>query len=115
MTPEGTVKGKLDRRLKKLGVWFYSPQAGPHGQAGIPDRVLIVHGLFVGVECKRGAKHGLTELQKAQRQRILDAGGKYFVVYDDDTMNKLLEWIAHVDSEKQQGRCVACRTGHNHC
>jgi len=51
-TPEGRIKSKLDKVLKAEGVWFYSPQAGPFGVAGIPDRVACVNGHFVGIECK---------------------------------------------------------------
>ena len=50
-TPEGKIKRKLDKKLKELGVWFYSPQSGPFGKAGIPDRVAIVEGKFVGIVC----------------------------------------------------------------
>ena len=49
-TPEGKIKRWLDKSLKELDVWFYSPQSGPFGKAGIPDRVAIVKGRFVGIE-----------------------------------------------------------------
>ena len=48
-TPEGRIKAALDRMLKAERVWFYPPQAGPFGSAGIPDRVAIVAGIFVGI------------------------------------------------------------------
>ena len=51
-TPEGKIKRKLDKMLKSENIWYYSPQAGPFGRAGIPDRVAIVDGRFVGIECK---------------------------------------------------------------
>ena len=52
MTPEGKIKRKLDNTLKQLGVWYYSPQSGPFGRSGIPDRVAIHKGRFIGIECK---------------------------------------------------------------
>ena len=40
-TPEGKIKRKLDKLLKQLGVWFYSPQAGPFGKAGMTNMVRL--------------------------------------------------------------------------
>ena len=53
-TPEGRVKNRLKYLFKRLDVWYFMPQAGAFGKAGIPDFVLIVEGRFVGVECKGG-------------------------------------------------------------
>lgn len=102
-TPEGTIKGKLDRRLKALkplGLWYYSPQSGPHGASGIPDRVLCVAGKFVGIECKRDATHKLTPLQLKQKEWIEQAGGVYFIVYDAQTIDETVQWIASHMKEK---------------
>ena len=96
-TPEGTIKGKLDRRLKALkplGLWYYSPQSGPHGASGIPDRVLCVAGTFVGIECKRDANHKLTPLQLKQKEWIEQAGGVYFIVYDAQTIAEAVLWVS---------------------
>ena len=51
-TPEGKIKRKLDKVLKQEGVWFFNPQAGPFGRAGIPDKIACIGGKFVGIECK---------------------------------------------------------------
>ena len=42
-TPEGRIKKKLDKMFKEEGIWYYSPQAGPFGAAGIPDRLSLIH------------------------------------------------------------------------
>lgn len=47
-TPEGKIKNKLDKMLKYEKVWYYSPQAGPFGRAGVPDRVAILGGNLLG-------------------------------------------------------------------
>jgi len=95
MTPEGRVKNKLDRRLKKLGpsVWFYSPQAGPYGAAGIPDRIVCVKGRMVGIECKRDRSHKPTKLQEKCMAKMTEAGAICLVVYDDTTLEMAIATI----------------------
>lgn len=92
-TPEGKIKAALDRMLKAERVWFYPPQAGPFGSAGIPDRVAIVDGLFVGIECKADKSKKPTALQIKCMADIERAGGKCFVVYDKATIEQVREWI----------------------
>lgn len=92
-TPEGRIKALLDKMLKAEGVWSYSPQAGPFGVAGIPDRVAIVSGQFVGIECKADKTKKPTALQMKCMRDIEQAGGKCFVVYDNDTIETVREYI----------------------
>lgn len=94
MTPEGKIKKKLDEMLKsKPHVWFFSPQAGPFGSSGIPDRILCVNNKFVGVEAKADGSKKPTPLQRACMKRIEAAGGKCFVVYDDKTIKEVEDYI----------------------
>jgi len=92
-TPENRVKKQLDLMLRNAKVWFYSPQAGPFGRSGIPDRVAIVDGLFVGIECKADKSKKPTRLQTQAMEQIEKAGGKCFVVYDSDTIDEVREFI----------------------
>ena len=92
-TPEGKIKRKLDTMLKAEGVWFYSPEAGPFGVAGIPDRVAVVEGQFVGIEAKADKSKKPTALQMKCMADIEKAGGKCFVVYDDDTITQVRDFI----------------------
>lgn len=95
-TPEGKIKNKLDTMLKSLknsGVWFYSPQSGIYGKSGIPDRVIVVCGSFIGVECKADRTKKPTALQLKCMQEIEDAGGKCFVVCDDESIEQVREYI----------------------
>ena len=92
-TPEGKIKTALDKMLKAERVWFYPPQAGPFGSAGIPDRVAVVGGMFVGIECKADATKMPTALQVKCMADIEAAGGKCFVVYDKATIEQVREWI----------------------
>lgn len=102
-TPEGKIKAAVDRMLKAERVWFYSPQAGPFGSAGIPDRVAVVEGLFLGIECKADATKKPTALQIKCMADIEAKGGKCFVVYDKATIEQVREWI-HAYRRVREGR-----------
>ena len=92
-TPEGKIENKLDKMLKYEKVWYYSPQAGPFGRAGVPDRVAILGGQFIGIECKADRTKKPTALQLKCMQEIEDAGGKCFVVCDDESIEQVREYI----------------------
>jgi len=92
-TPESKVKAKLDAMLKQEGVWYFSPQAGPYGRAGIPDRIAIVEGRFVGIECKADKSKKPTKLQERCGQDITNAGGKWFVACDQETIDAVRRYI----------------------
>ena len=97
-TPEGKIKKKVDDLFKKYSIWYYCPQAGPFGKAGIPDRVAVIGGRFLGVECKANKSRKPTKLQELVMKDIEKAGGKCFVVCDDETLGKLrayiLDWMS---------------------
>ena len=97
MTPEGRIKHKLDTALKQLGVWYYSPQSGPFGRAGIPDRVAIHKGRFIRIECKAAAKKKPTALQNKCMKEIDNAGGKCFLVYDEETIQEVVNYVTRND------------------
>lgn len=95
MTPEGKVKKKLDLMLKTYHphVWFFSPQAGPYGVSGIPDRVGCAYGYMFGVEAKAHKGRDPTPLQAKCMNDIGMSGGRTFVVYDEDTIGSVQVWI----------------------
>lgn len=92
-TPEGRIKARLDKMLKSEGVWYYCPQAGPYGVAGIPDRVAIIAGQFVGIECKADKTKKPTALQVKCMRDIEAAGGRCFLAYDDQTIEDVRGYI----------------------
>lgn len=92
-TPEGKIKNKLDKMLKYEKIWYYSPQAGPFGRAGVPDRVAILGGQFIGLECKADRTKKPTALQLQCMQEIEDAGGKCFVVFDEESIEQVRGYI----------------------
>lgn len=100
-TPEGKVKAKIDKALKELGVWFFSPQAGPYGRAGVPDRIVCAGGIFVGIEAKADATKKPTRLQIHCMGKITAAGGKCFVVYDDASLATAMVFITKMHRRHQ--------------
>jgi len=93
MTPEGKVKKKLTEMLKKHSIWYFFPPANGMGRAGIPDVIAIVNGIFVGIECKADEKKQPTALQMVCAKQIREAGGYWFLVYDDFTTTQVEQWI----------------------
>lgn len=92
-TPEGKIKARLSRALKAEKVWYFCPQAGIYGVAGIPDFIAIAGGQFIGIECKADGSKKPTALQVLRMSQIEKAGGKCFVVYDDETIEQVMLWI----------------------
>ena len=94
MTPEGKIKKKLDTMLKsKRSVWYFPPQAGPFGRSGVPDRIACAAGKLIGIEVKADRTKKPTALQQQCMDKIEGAGGKCFLVYDQETINKVEEYI----------------------
>jgi len=94
-TPEGKIKKKLDKALKEVDDLFvFSPQAGPFGSSGIPDRIVCYMGEFIGIEVKADKTKEMTKLQYNCAGKIMDAGGGFFLVYDDLTIQSVIDVLA---------------------
>jgi hypothetical protein len=85
-TPEGKIKDKVTAMLKKHGVFYFLPGNNGFGTSGIPDYVCCVDGQFIGIECKAGKGKQATPLQMKAGAAIVAAGGRWFLVYDDETI-----------------------------
>lgn len=85
-TPEGRIKDKVRAMLKAHKVWYFLPGNNGFGKSGVPDFVCCVAGRFIGIECKADASKRPTELQMRCGAQITDAGGRWFLVYDDETL-----------------------------
>jgi hypothetical protein len=92
-TPEGRIKARLDKMLKEEGIWYFSPQAGLYGRAGIADRVLCAYGRFISVEVKSGPRAKLTKLQEKHASEIIKAHGLWFRVHDQNSINELRDYL----------------------
>ncbi len=54
---------------------------GKYTPRGIPDIILIIRGLFIGVEVKREGVKTLREEQETFKYNIENNGGRYWVVH----------------------------------
>jgi len=82
-TPESKVKKRVKKILDDLGAYHFSPMATGFGRSGVPDIICCVRGKFVGVECKAGTNKP-TPLQHAEIDKIEAAGGRAFVIREDN-------------------------------
>lgn len=92
ITPEGKTKARVDKILKKHGVWYFKPRGTVMGQSGIPDYIGCVNGRFIAVEAKAGNNQP-TELQKRTLLDIALHGGKSLVVWDNEESYERLESV----------------------
>lgn len=78
MTPtlssEADVKREVKKLLKTWGWFYFMPQAGQYGAAGIPDFICCKFGLMLAIETKFGYGKP-TPLQQERMKEIREAGG----------------------------------------
>lgn len=91
MTPEAKIKKRIKDILKNVGAYYVMPHGAGYGNAGAPDFIVCVQGQFIGIEAKAGSNKA-TALQLHNLMEIRKAGGKSFVVNEDniDTLEKEL-------------------------
>jgi hypothetical protein len=104
MTPEGRVKKKIKIVLDKykLYVYYEMPVPTGYGKSGL-DFTGCASGLFFVIEAKAPGEW-LTPRQRQRAKNIFLAGGKVFVVSNDDGLGALERWLISV-------RPVASRSG----
>lgn len=105
-TPESKVKAKVknilaDMDAKGHRVYRTMPMGTGYGSQGVPDFIVCIDGLFVGIECKSG-KGKVTALQQMNLDNIKRAGGLALVI-NEENINQLEElimsWINIVKTE----------------
>ena len=96
LTPEGKVKQKVAKMLKRYKLWFFYPAANGMGRAGIPDIITILAGKFVGIEVKADKTKKPTMLQQQCGRQIIAAGAQWFLVYDDQSLAVVEQYIQKV-------------------
>lgn len=92
-TPEGKIKDKVKALFKEYKVWYFLPGNNGFGRSGVPDFVACVDGYFFSVECKADKTKKPTALQVKCGEQIRKAGGVWLLVYDDDTLAELLQYV----------------------
>lgn len=95
---EKAVKDKVKKIIelysKYNDIYTFCPMTFGYGESGHPDRVLLVNGMFVGIEVKRDENnhHCRSELkakpnetmQKRQAQKITNAGGAWVCIHNNN-------------------------------
>lgn len=95
---EAFIKSHLD------GLWlkWVSP-----ANAGVPDRIAVVHGRVYFVEMKQ-ADGALSPIQKAQIERINKAGKAVHVVYGRVGAEAFLDWVNGGEYEGTETEIPGC-------
>lgn len=92
MTPEGRVKAKINRELKKLQrLYRFMPVVNGLGAPGL-DYFLCAGGWFIGLEAKAPGKKP-TDRQQHTMKQITDAHGLVFVVDGDESLRQAMTTI----------------------
>lgn len=87
MTPEGKVKEKVKKLLKRLGIYYHMPVMNGMGAPTL-DFICCAGGKFVAIETKAPGKKP-TARQEITIEEMEKAGGWVFVVADDDDLDRL--------------------------
>lgn len=96
MTPEGKTKQKIAALLKKYQAYYFMPVQNGMGAPGL-DFHCVIKSLGFCVEAKAwGTTKNLTDRQVQTKRKVEAAGGKVFMVRDDETMGQLENWLVMV-------------------
>lgn len=97
-TPESKIKAKVNKFLKPLidagKVHKLMPVQRGLGAVGL-DYHLCVAGHYVAIETKAGGDKKLTPRQRNTADKIIDAGGKVYVVCDDESLESAMALISN--------------------
>jgi penicillin-binding protein-related factor A (putative recombinase) len=86
---ESKIKDKIKKILKANNVFYFMPQSGIYGRAGIADFICCYNGYFVAIEAKSstGKQRGLQALSEKQ---IKASMGVYLLVNDKNVDDLIL-------------------------
>lgn len=98
---EKDVTRRIIARLKEYG-WFYKNYSGYGlGEAGIPDVIGHINGIFIAIEVK-SVKGKLSKLQ-AQTIKEIKEGGLAYVIYgDEDFISQLPTILKEAEYVRRQ-------------
>ena len=69
MTEEGRFQSKIRNWLKEQDIYDLKQNASALSKTGAPDRILCIHGIFIGMEIK---KNNLEKASLLQQYNILE-------------------------------------------
>ncbi len=94
-TPEGAIKAKVDRALKKLPRYYkFKPVQNGMGAPGL-DYYCSVNGVFIGIETKVPGKNP-TPRQCQTIKEIEAGGGVVFVIHDAAEIDRMMDFLCRL-------------------
>ena len=94
------LESKLQRDIRRalereVGGFWFKVHGGPFQQAGIPDLLGCVQGLYIGMEVKRpDDKRGASDIQRVIIGQIKREGGYACVVKSpEEAVRRLKRWL----------------------
>lgn len=99
-TPEGKVKDKVKKLLKKYGCYQHWPVLNGMGAPTL-DCVGCINGMFFAIETKAGNKQP-TARQLLTIRDMQVAGGATFVVNEVTGMDELETWVKETKGERNE-------------
>ena len=86
---ESQIQRKILQYLKSIENLYYIKTVVTN-LSGVPDVIVCYKGQFIAFEIKRpGGK--VSKLQEYNMERIREAGGKAYVVFDVDSVKHIIE------------------------
>ncbi|MFM7007913.1 MAG: hypothetical protein ACKO0Z_01035 [Betaproteobacteria bacterium] len=96
MTPEGKVKERVKKLLKRFNVYYHMPVQNGMGEPTL-DFICCVSGRFLAIETKAPGNH-MTPRQKLTANKMETAGGFVLEISTDDDLARLEGYLALIDS-----------------
>lgn len=87
---EKQVENQIKKWLEQNNHWYFKVHGGPFQKVGVPDIVACIKGKFVAIEVKRSNGGIVSELQKAQMQKIKTCGGVVGVAHSIEEFLQIL-------------------------
>lgn len=92
MAEEKDIENKIKAYLKDAGAYVVKHHGGLFSASGVPDLLCCYKGMFIAFEVK--AKKGkATPLQKVHIHRIVDAGGRAYIVKSLREVEEIIETL----------------------
>lgn len=97
-TPEVKVKNKIKAILKEHGVYYAMPIGTGYGNAGVPDFLCCVDGIFLAIEAK--ANGGMPTALQEKNLRDIEAAGGVTCVLNEDNVSALGGYLKLMKEKK---------------
>ena len=88
---EKQVENKIKKWLVQNNHWYFKVHGGAFQKTGVPDIIACINGKFVAIEVKKSDGGIVSELQKAQIQKIKDSGGLVGVAHNIEEFWQILK------------------------